>query len=125
MAVAVLGSEAEELLEVLAGDDTAPADLHIQQVPATHLVVEQIAGESSQARGLVNGVGQPFSSRICSRFTAVGGSRALGRGSARIGWTRLARAHGLVASHPGVLAAGSWPLVIWRDVDTGAIAGGR
>ncbi len=38
-----LGSEAEELLEVLAGNDAAPADLHIQQVPAAHLVVEQPA----------------------------------------------------------------------------------
>jgi len=46
MAVFVLGSEAEELLEVLAGNDTAPADLHIQQVPPTHLVVEQVTGES-------------------------------------------------------------------------------
>jgi hypothetical protein len=42
----MLGNEAEELLEVLAGDDTAPADLHIQQVPAMHLVVEQVTGES-------------------------------------------------------------------------------
>jgi hypothetical protein len=54
MAVFVLGSKAEELLEVLAGNDTAPADLHIQQVPATHLVVEQVTGESGQAGGLVN-----------------------------------------------------------------------
>jgi hypothetical protein len=39
-----LESQAEELLEVLAGNDAAPADLQIQQVPAAHLVVEQVAG---------------------------------------------------------------------------------
>ena len=35
---------------MLAGNDAAPADLHIQQVPAAHLVVEQVAGQPGQAR---------------------------------------------------------------------------
>jgi hypothetical protein len=39
-----LRSEAEELLQVLAGNDAAPADLDVRQVPAAHLVVEQVAG---------------------------------------------------------------------------------
>ena len=39
-----LGGDAEELLQVLAGDEPPPADLDVGQVPAAHLVIEQVAG---------------------------------------------------------------------------------
>ena len=39
-----LGCDAEELLQVLAGDQAPSADLGIGQVAAAHLVVQQVAG---------------------------------------------------------------------------------
>src|SRR5215472_17240912 len=36
------GSDIKELLEVLAGDEAAPADLEVGQVAYPHLVVEQV-----------------------------------------------------------------------------------
>ena len=38
------GGIAEELLQVMAGDDPASADFHEEQVAAAHLVVEQVTG---------------------------------------------------------------------------------
>jgi len=49
-----LGSQAEELVEVPAGNDAAPAGPSHKQVPAAHLVVQQVAGQPGQAGGLVN-----------------------------------------------------------------------
>jgi len=105
----VLGRDAQKLLEMLAGDDAAPADLGIRQVPAAHLVVEQVARQSGQAGGLVNGIGQPFGSWTRVELTGLAGNWTPGRpghGLVRIGWMRLARAHGPVTSQPGGLAAG-------------------
>ena len=62
--VAVLGGDAEELLQVLAGDQAPPADLDVGQVAAAHLVVEQVAGQAGQAGGLIDGVGQPPAVRV-------------------------------------------------------------
>ena len=59
------GGDAEELLEVLAGDQAAPADLEVVQVAAAHLVVQQVAGQAGQPGGLVDGVGQPLGGRSC------------------------------------------------------------
>jgi hypothetical protein len=39
-----LGCDAEELVQVLAGDQAPSADLGIGQVAAAHLVVQQVAG---------------------------------------------------------------------------------
>ena len=36
-----------------------PADLDVGQLPAPHLVIEQVAGQPGQPGGLVDGVGQP------------------------------------------------------------------
>ena len=57
--VAALGGDAEELLQVLAGDQAPPADFDVGQVAAAHLVIEQVAGQAGQPGGLVDGVGQP------------------------------------------------------------------
>ena len=74
--VAVLGSDAEELVQVLAGDQAAPADFDVGQVAAAHLVVEQVAGQSGQAGGLVDGVGQPAARRV---LAGGGGGGIAGR----------------------------------------------
>jgi hypothetical protein len=50
---------AEELLQVMAGDEPASANLDVGQVTTAHLVVEQVAGQAGQAGGFVDGVGQP------------------------------------------------------------------
>ena len=52
------GGIAEELLQVMAGDDPASADFDEEQVAAAHLVVEQVPGQASQAGSFVDGVGQ-------------------------------------------------------------------
>ena len=62
--VAGLGGDAEELLQVLEGDQPPPADLDVGQVAAAHLVVQQVAGQAGQAGGLIDGVGQPTAVRV-------------------------------------------------------------
>jgi hypothetical protein len=52
------GSIAEELLQVMAGDESASADFDVGQVAATHLVVKQVAGQAGQSGGFIDGVGQ-------------------------------------------------------------------
>ena len=68
-----LGGDAEELLQVLEGDQAVPADLDVGQVAAAHLVVEQVAGQAGQASGLIDGVGQLPARRVLA-------GRAGGRG---------------------------------------------
>ena len=55
-----LGGEAEELLQVLAGDEPPPADLDVGQIAAAHLVIEQVSEQSGQSGGLIDGISQPF-----------------------------------------------------------------
>jgi hypothetical protein len=68
----VCRGDREELLEVLARDQAAPADLEIGQVPAAHLVVEQVAGQAGESGGLIDGVGQPLGRRLYSRAFSLG-----------------------------------------------------
>jgi hypothetical protein len=49
----------EEVVQVLAGDDAAAADLEVGELPGAHLVIEQVAGEPGNRCGLVHGVGEP------------------------------------------------------------------
>jgi hypothetical protein len=56
----LLGANAEELLEVLAGDQAPSADLDVVEVPASHLVIKQVSGKPSQAGSLADGIGQPL-----------------------------------------------------------------
>ena len=72
--VAVLGGDAEELLQVLAGDQASPANLDVGQVAAAHLVVEQVTGQAGQAGGLVDGVGQPPRMRVLAGSASRSGS---------------------------------------------------
>jgi hypothetical protein len=51
---------------VLACDQAASADLEVGEVPAAHLVVEQVAGQAGEAGGLIDGVGQPFDGELSS-----------------------------------------------------------
>ena len=69
--VAVLGGDAEELVQVLAGDQPPPADFDVGQVAAAHLVVEQVAGQAGQAGGLVDGVGEPPAGRVLAGTAAA------------------------------------------------------
>jgi hypothetical protein len=45
---------------VLAGDDTAAADLEVGTPPGAHLVTAQFAGPSGDLRNLVDRVGEPL-----------------------------------------------------------------
>jgi hypothetical protein len=40
------GCNAQELLQVLPGDEPPSADLQVRQIPAPHLVIQQIPGQS-------------------------------------------------------------------------------
>jgi hypothetical protein len=78
---------------VLVGDQAPPADFDVGQVAATHLVVEQIAGQASQEGGLVDGLGQPPTGRalpgmIGGRDVAVRG-HPVRTGRGRPGWIRF------------------------------------
>ena len=58
------GCNTQELLKVLAGDEPPSADLHVGQVPAPHLVIQQVPGQAGQAGRLGDGVGQPFGGQV-------------------------------------------------------------
>jgi len=45
---------------MLSGDEPASADLHVGQVPAPHLVIQQVTRQAGQAGGLIDRVSQPF-----------------------------------------------------------------
>jgi hypothetical protein len=57
--VAASGSDAEELRQVLAGDQLPSVDLETGQIAKAHLLMEQAAGWTGQAGGLIDGGGQP------------------------------------------------------------------
>jgi hypothetical protein len=63
-----LGRNAEELLQVLAGYEPAPANFEVRQVAASHLVIEQVTRQPSQTSGLIDRVRQPFSGWIRCRM---------------------------------------------------------
>jgi hypothetical protein len=44
---------------MLACDDAAPTDLQVGQLAGPHLVVQQVAGQPGDRRGLIHGVGEP------------------------------------------------------------------
>ena len=93
--VAGLGGDAEELLQMLAGDQAPPADLDVGQVAAAHLVVEQVAGQAGQAGGLINGVGQPPAGGSWPAWRpggVVAGRRRILRYAGQAGWSRFGRA---------------------------------
>ena len=72
----------EELLQVMTGDKAAPAYFHVGQVAVSHLVVKQVAGQTGQAGGFVDGIGQPFG-EVWFLRSALWISRAAGTGSGR------------------------------------------
>jgi hypothetical protein len=87
--VAGLRRDAEELLQVLAGDQAAPADLDGGQVAAAHLVVEQVAGQAGQADGLIDGAGQPSAVRVLAGAAGGRGDVVTGRRRIRGGTSAL------------------------------------
>jgi len=60
----VPGGVARELLQVVAGDEPASADLDAGQVAAANLVIQQVAGQAGQAGGIVGGAAQPPGGRV-------------------------------------------------------------
>jgi len=50
-----------------AGDESASAYFHVDQVAAAHLIVKQVTGQAGQAGCFVDGIGQPFSQVWFSR----------------------------------------------------------
>jgi hypothetical protein len=49
---------------VLPGDEPPPAYFHEGQIPASHLVIQKIAGQPGQASRLIDRVSQPFGRQI-------------------------------------------------------------
>jgi hypothetical protein len=49
---------------MLAGDEPPPAYLHVAQVAAPHLVIQQVAGQPGQTSCFVDRVSQPFGRRV-------------------------------------------------------------
>jgi hypothetical protein len=57
--VAASISDAEELRQVLVGDQLPSVDVEMGQIAKAHLLMEQAAGWTGQAGGLIDGGGQP------------------------------------------------------------------
>jgi hypothetical protein len=71
--VAASGSDAGELRQVLAGDQLPSADLEMGQIAKAHLLMEQAAGWTAQAGGLIDGKGQlTVRVRACTANGACG-----------------------------------------------------
>jgi hypothetical protein len=72
--VAASGSDAEEVLQVAAGDQAPSADLGTGQIAAAHLAIWQVAGWTGQEGGLIGGAGQPPAVRVlaCTAGGACG-----------------------------------------------------
>jgi hypothetical protein len=51
------GSDIEELLKVVPGDEALSADFEVGQVLASHFALDQVAGQAGQAGGLADGAG--------------------------------------------------------------------
>src|SRR5438552_8498400 len=102
--VSGLRGDAEELLQMLTGDQAASADLDVGQVAAAHLVVEQVAGQAGQPGGLIDGVGQPPAVRVLAggRGAVVAERRRIRDAPGHVGWFRFP----VVAS---TRSAGHWP----------------
>jgi len=45
---------------MLACDDAASADLQVGQFAGPHLVIQQVAGQPGDCRGLIDALGQPL-----------------------------------------------------------------
>src|ERR1039457_3038857 len=105
----------------MAGDESAPADFDVGQVAAAHFVVQQVAGQAGQARGFVDGVGQPLG-WVWFRLADLRGSRDAGAGwgglilMRRRGGARVARAHGPIASRPAGRAGTSRAVCVVRSL---------
>src|SRR5215472_18048748 len=54
------GCAGKEGFEMLTGDDAASADLEVGQLAGANLVIQQVAGEAGDCRGLIDAVGQPL-----------------------------------------------------------------
>src|SRR6516225_3909363 len=54
------GRASEEGFQMLACDDAAPADLEVGQLADAYLVIQQVAGQPGDRRGLIDAVGQPL-----------------------------------------------------------------
>src|SRR5215469_6340678 len=55
------------------GDDPAAADLKVAELPSSHLVVEQVAGQAGDLGCLVDGIGEP----VFHRLGGAGGGHVL------------------------------------------------
>jgi hypothetical protein len=71
--VAASGSDAEELRQGLAGDQLPSVDFEMGQIAKAHLLMEQAAGWTGQADGLIDGKGQlAVRVRACTANGACG-----------------------------------------------------
>ena len=85
---------------MLASDEPPSAYLYVLQIPAPHLVIEQVPGQPGQLGHLIDRVSQPFASQVGSYLAELG-----------YGWLRIhrrARSRHLGALHvigrPGISA---------------------
>ena len=58
---------------MLASDEPPSAYLYVVQIPAPHLVIEQISGQSGQMSHLIDRVSQPPGSQVRSWLAWVAG----------------------------------------------------
>jgi hypothetical protein len=79
--VAASGSDAEELRQVLAGDQLPSVDLETGQIAKAYLLMEQAAGWTGQAGGLIDG-GDQLAVRV--RACTAGGACGDGVSGRRI-----------------------------------------
>ena len=61
---------------MLAGDEPPSADLHVGQVPAAHLVIQQVPGQSGHTSRLGDRVGQPFGGWVWFFLAGLGHMRS-------------------------------------------------
>jgi hypothetical protein len=61
---ALSGCNTQELLQALASDEPSSAYLHVAQIPAAHLVIQEVPGEPGQLSRLTDRVSQSFGSQI-------------------------------------------------------------
>ena len=57
---------------MLAGDEPPSAYLYELQIPAPHLVIEQVPGQPGQLGHLIDRVSQPFGHRVGSLLADLG-----------------------------------------------------
>jgi hypothetical protein len=101
---------------MVAGDEPASANFDVGQVAAAHLVVQQVAGQASQAGGFVDGVGQPVG-WLWSWLADLQRWQAAGSGRVRVIPIGRIRVH----AHARTVCGAATPPSCWTRAGTGVL----